>query len=87
VVNDRRNAPTWITALLVLGGLACIVVGIVYFVEPARSLPSFFPGHLAGSAHHHSKHGIAALIAGLVAWAVAWMTTGSRAPSSTGGAA
>jgi hypothetical protein len=71
----------------VLGGLALIAVAVVYFAEPARSLPSFFPGHLAGSAHHHTKHGIAAVVAGLVAWAAAWMTTGSRsaAPAAPGG--
>jgi hypothetical protein len=44
----------------------------VYFAEPARSLPSFFPGHQAGSAHHHTKHGIASLAVGLVLLAFAW---------------
>jgi hypothetical protein len=48
-----------VTALAVLG-LILIIVGIVYFAEPAKSLPGFFPGHEAGSTHHHVKHGIAA---------------------------
>ena len=38
------------------------MVAIVYWVEPASSLPGFFPGHDAGSDHHHVKHGIAALL-------------------------
>ena len=48
-----------------LAGLALLVVAGVYFAEPAKSLPSIFPGHEAGSAHHHTKHGIAALAVAL----------------------
>jgi hypothetical protein len=48
----------------------------VYFAEPARSLPGFFPGHQAGSGHHHVKHGIAALLLGLGAFVLAWFQTG-----------
>ena len=43
-------------------GIVFIAIGIVYFVEPAKSLPSFFPGHQSGSDHHHTKHGIAAVL-------------------------
>jgi hypothetical protein len=67
--------------LLVLAGLlaALVLFAIagVYWAEPARSLPSFFPGHKAGSAHHHVKHGIAAFIVGLAALAFAWFQSGS----------
>ena len=49
--------------LLVVAGIVLILIAIVYWVEPARSLPAFFPGHEAGSAHHHVKHGIAAFLA------------------------
>ena len=46
-----------------------IVVAIIYFVEPAHSLPSFFPGHVSATSaeanHHHTKHGIAALVVAL----------------------
>jgi hypothetical protein len=65
-------------ALLVLAGLALIVVGIVYFVEPARSLPSLFPGHDAGSSHHHTKHGIAAVLLGLGSLVLAWFQSGPK---------
>ena len=59
-------------------GVILMVIAIVYFVEPAKSLPSFFPGHQAGSTHHHVKHGIAAFALGLAAFAFAWFQTGPR---------
>ena len=51
--------------LAVIVGLLLIALAIVYWAEPAKSLPSFFPGHEAGSGHHHVKHGIAAFLVGL----------------------
>ena len=50
----------------------------IYWVEPAGSLPSFFPGHEAGSSHHHVKHGIAAFLVGLACLAFAWFNTGPK---------
>jgi len=67
----------------VLFGLVLIVVAIVYFADSADALPSFFPGHEAGSAHHHTKHGIAALIVGLGAFVFAWFQTGPAGRRST----
>jgi hypothetical protein len=52
-------------------GILLIVVAIVYWVEPAHSLPSFFPGH-EHSTTHHTKHGIAAFLVGLALLAFAW---------------
>ena len=67
-----------LAAAAAVAGLILIVIGIVYFSEPAKSLPSFFPGHEAGSTHHHVKHGIAAVALGLAALAFAWFQTGPR---------
>ena len=53
-------------------GVILIVIAIVYWVEPAKSLPAFFPGHEAGSNHHHVKHGIAALRRRARAFVLAW---------------
>lgn len=64
--------------LAVVVGIALIVVAVVYWVEPAKSLPSFFPGHTAGSNHHHTKHGIAAFLVGLACLVFAWFTTGPQ---------
>lgn len=69
--NDRLLA-----LLAVLVGLVLIVIAVVYWVEPAKSLPGFFPGHEAGSAHHHVKHGIAAFLVGLACLVFAWFRTG-----------
>jgi Na+/H+ antiporter NhaD/arsenite permease-like protein len=66
----------------VILGVVLIVVAIVYFVDPAKSLPSFFPGHVSASAseadHHHTKHGLAALVVGLACFAFAWFQTGPK---------
>jgi len=64
-------------------GVLLIVVAIVYFVDSASALPSFFPGHQAGSTHHHAKHGIAALILGLGCFVFAWFQTGPSRPAAS----
>jgi uncharacterized RDD family membrane protein YckC len=67
----------------VLAGIALLVVAVLYFADSAADLPSFLPGHETGSAHHHIKHGIAALIVGLGAFIFAWFQTGPAGrPSS-----
>jgi hypothetical protein len=62
----------------VLLGLLLVALAILYWVEPAKSLPSFLPGHEAGSSHHHVKHGIAAFLLGLASLVFAWFQTGDR---------
>ena len=69
---------TLLSLAAVVLGIVLIAISIVYFAEPAGSLPSFFPGHSAGSAHHHVKHGIAALLLGLACFAFAWFNTGPK---------
>ena len=78
VTSSDRNAPLWLTVVLAVLGVVLIVIGIVYFADTAAKLPSFFPGHQAGSAHHHTKHGIAALAVGLAALIGAWISTGKK---------
>jgi integral membrane sensor domain MASE1 len=54
-------------ALLIIIGILGIAAGIVYFVEPAHSLPTWFPGHLATSKTlHHDKRGIIGVAVGAV---------------------
>ncbi|HZK16586.1 MAG TPA: hypothetical protein VFC52_08390 [Solirubrobacterales bacterium] len=66
----------------VLLGILLIVVAAIYFIQPEHSLPSFFPGHTSvGSAeanHHHTKHGIAAIVVALACFAFAWFATGPK---------
>lgn len=67
----------------VILGVLLIVVAIIYFVQPEHSLPSFFPGHTSASSaeanHHHTKHGIAAIVVALACFAFAWFQTGPKA--------
>jgi len=59
----------------VIAGFVFLAIAIVYWVDPAKSLPSFFPGHEAGSTHHHIKHGIAAFVLALGCFVFAWFQT------------
>jgi hypothetical protein len=78
VRNDRL-----IAGLAVLVAIVLIVIAIVYWVEPAKSLPGFFPGHEAGSGHHHVKHGIASFLVGVACLVFAWFRTGPKRTSAT----
>jgi hypothetical protein len=69
-----KNRALILPAVLV--GIALLVVAGIYLVEPAKSLPSFFPGHAAGSTHHHVKHALAAFVVALGAFVFAWFQTG-----------
>jgi uncharacterized membrane protein HdeD (DUF308 family) len=75
--NDRL-----LVTVAVIAGVVLIAIAIVYFAEPARSLPGFFPGHQAGSGHHHVKHGIAALLLGIACFVFAWFRSGPKRASS-----
>ena len=63
-------------------GVLLVVVAIIYWAEPASSLPGFFPGHEAGSDHHHFKHSIAAFVVALGLFAYAWFQTGPRSKNA-----
>jgi hypothetical protein len=78
--SSTRNAPVAVTVLLAVLGITLIVIAAFYFTQTADQLPSFFPGHQAGSSHHHTKHGVAALVLGLIAWVAAWMSAGKKTP-------
>jgi Na+/H+ antiporter NhaD/arsenite permease-like protein len=80
------NLRKLIVPALVLG-VVLIVVAVIYFVTPEHSLPSFFPGHSSASGaeanHHHTKHGIAALVVALACFVFAWFQTGPKAGSAS----
>ena len=63
-------------------GIVLVVIAIIYFVTPAHSLPGFFPGHTSASSaeanHHHTKHGIAAIVVALACFAFAWFQSGPK---------
>ena len=76
-MTKRRN----LIAPAIVLGILFLALAVLYWVEPARSLPSLVPGHQAGSGHHHIKHGIAAFVVGLGFLILAWFQTGPK-PSS-----
>jgi hypothetical protein len=67
-----------VIAAAIILGLALLVVAGIYFVDKAEALPSFFPGHQAGSTTHHTKHGIAAIVVALALFVFAWFASGPR---------
>jgi hypothetical protein len=71
-----------VVSAIVLGVLL-LVVAVVYFLEGANDLPSFFPGHDAASSHVHVKHGIASLALGLGCLVFAWFQTGPKADTAS----
>ena len=73
----RLNSRPVIIIATVLG-IALIVLAFVYWIEPAKSLPSWLPGHESGSGHHHVKHGIASLLVGLALLVFAWFQSGPK---------
>ncbi|HEX8856854.1 MAG TPA: hypothetical protein VF752_14755 [Thermoleophilaceae bacterium] len=60
----------------VAAGIVLLAIAVIYWVDPAKSLPSFFPGHTAGSNHHHVKHGIAAFVVAMACFVFAWFQSG-----------
>jgi len=77
MTKNRKLVPWAIAA-----GIVLIAIAIVYWAESAGSLPSFFPGHEAGSSHHHVKHGILAFILGIGCFIFAWFQTGPSSRSA-----
>jgi amino acid permease len=46
--------------------VVCVVVGVMYYVIPGGSLPTFMPGYDAASTHIHTMHAVAAVTAAVV---------------------
>jgi hypothetical protein len=60
--------------VLILIGILCLIGAGFYFLFPADQLPGFFPGHEAGVARIHYKHGVVAGAAGIVLLIAGWWT-------------
>ncbi|WJR81619.1 hypothetical protein [Bradyrhizobium sp. NP1] len=52
--------------ILTLLGVLLLILAALYFVVPADQLPTFLPGHEAGVARVHVKHGVVAGVVGIV---------------------
>ena len=69
---ERSSGKTILAVILGIIALVFIVVAVIYLAEPAKSLPSFIPGHLHHSSGHHPLRAGVALIVGLVLLGGAW---------------
>ncbi len=67
----------------VIIGLLFLAVAVIYFTQPAGTLPSFLPGHLAGSMHKHTTHGILALALAVGFLVAAWFQSGPKTSVGT----
>ncbi len=59
-------------------GIVFLALAAAYWLIPAGSLPTFFPGFEAGSDHVHFKHGLASLIVALGLFAFAWFRSAPK---------
>ena len=66
------SGRTILAVILGIIALLFIVVGIIYLAEPASSLPSAIPGHIAGSSGHHPLRVTGSFIIGIVFAIGAW---------------
>ena len=65
-MDRSRAGGDTMKLILILLGIALIVVGAVYLMVPADSLPSFLPGHTAGLMRPRMKHGLLSGAIGVV---------------------
>lgn len=67
-----------------VAGVVLVVVAIVWFALPAKSLPGFM-GQIDGATVHRTKRGAAALVVGLIALGLAaYELRGERSASAAG---
>jgi hypothetical protein len=59
-------------AIVTILGVVLIIVAAMYFLVPADSLPTFFPGHETGLMRVRAKHGMLAGGLGIVLLAASW---------------
>ena len=71
---ERSPGRTILAVVCGIIALIGIVVAIIYLIEPAKSLPSFIPGHIAGSSGHHPLKATGSFVVGVVFAVGAWFT-------------
>ena len=70
--GQRSTGRTVLAVLFGIIALLFIVTAIIYLAEPAKSLPSFIPGHIAGSTGHHPLKATGSFVVGIVFAVGAW---------------
>ena len=70
--SERSSGRTILAVVLGLIAIIFIAVAIIYLVEPAKSLPSYIPGHIDGSTGHHPLKATGCVVVGIVFAVGAW---------------
>ena len=70
--SERSPGRTILAVILGIIAVIFIVVAIIYVIEPAKSLPSFIPGHINGSTGHHPLKATGCVVVGIVFAVGAW---------------
>jgi lysylphosphatidylglycerol synthetase-like protein (DUF2156 family) len=76
--GGRSSGKMIIVAVLVIVAVLAIIAGIIYFAEPAKSLPSILGTitHPPGRASaHRSLRGTAALVVAVICLVAAWFVS------------
>ena len=72
--SERSTGRTILAVLFAIVAVIGVVAAIIYLAEPAKSLPSFIPGHIAGSTGHHPLKATGAFVVGIIFAVGAWFT-------------
>ena len=72
--SQRSTGRTVLAVLFGIIALIFIVTAIIYLAEPAKSLPSFIPGHIAGSTGHHPLKATGCFVVGIIFAVGTWFT-------------
>jgi len=70
--SERSPGRTALAVILGIIAVLFIIVAVIYLAEPAKSLPSFIPGHIAGSTGHHPLKATGSLVVGIIFAVGAW---------------
>jgi preprotein translocase subunit SecY len=72
--SERSTGRTILAVLFAIVAVIGVVAAIIYLAEPAKSLPSFVPGHIAGSTGHHPLKATGSFVVGIIFAVGAWFT-------------
>jgi amino acid permease len=71
---SRSSGRTALAVILGIIALLFLVAAVIYLAEPAKSLPSFIPGHISSSNGHHPLRAVGSFVVAVAAAAAAWFT-------------
>jgi hypothetical protein len=68
----RQQGGVSMKAIVTILGVIFLIIAAMYFLVPADSLPTFFPGHETGLMRIHAKHGMLSGAIGVVLLVASW---------------